>query len=145
MKYARITDGRVAEIVIIPEGAAIADMFHPDIVSTMVAVPEEDVTVDWLYAGSGFSPPPAPEPPEIKIPSVTARQLRLWLLSRGRALSEVDDAIEALPVGVREPARIEWEYSTSYERAHPLIESIGDALGFTDVEIDEGFPEAAAL
>lgn len=143
MQYARITDGAVAELI---EGTAtpLADRFHPDIVAQMRVVPDNlPVVVGWRWDGEDFTPPPAPGP--APIPPITARQLRLWLLSKGQALSSVDDAIAALPLQQREPARVEWEYSTIYERAHPLIASIGTALGFQPSEMDAGFIEAAGL
>jgi hypothetical protein len=142
MQYARIANGAIAEII---EGTdvPIAERFHPSIVATLVAIPDGSASTDgWSYANGEFVPPVAPTVP---IPSITARQLRLWLLSQDRALADVDAAIDALPVEHREAARVEWEYSTAYERTHPLIESIGVALGFDDVEIDAGFIAAAAL
>ena len=143
MLYARIEAGVVAEII---EGTdvPIADRFHPDIVAGLVAVPDGvSAVAGWLWDGATFSAPvPTASPGP---PSITARQLRLWLLSQGRALADVDAAIAALPAEQREPARVEWEYSTAYERDHPLIESIGDALGFTDEEITAGFVAAATL
>lgn len=145
--YARLSNGIVAEILEIPDGAQIASMFHADIVTSCIAVSGDvaaSIEPGWLFDGEHFAAPEIAAGPD-NLPSITARQLRLWLLSQGRALSDVDGAIATLPAEQREPARVEWEYSTAYERTHPLIESIGDALGFTDAEIDEGFPEAAAL
>ena len=143
-RYARVSQGVVAEIINTPNGSSIADMFHPSIVAACFITPNDEVQAGWSFDGEDFA---APEPvvAPVVIPAITARQLRLWLLSQSVALADVDAAIAALPAEQREPARVEWEYSTEYERGHPLIESIGDALGFTDEEIDAGFIEAAAL
>ena len=48
----------------------------------------------WLLDGG--VPYPAPEPPPAPPPPLTARQLRLWLLSRGISGAIVAGAIEAL-------------------------------------------------
>lgn len=79
------------------------------------------------------------------VPTVTARQLRLWLVGQGRSLAMVDAAIGALPSEVQAVAQIEWEYATSYDRAHPLIAPLGAALGFSPEDIDAGFRQAATL
>lgn len=143
--YARIQDGIVVELIPASD-TPIGDRFHPSVVAEMVEIPDGlGVDCGWLQNGSIFSEPPAPPPIPVVLPAITARQLRLWLLSQDRALADVDAAINALPVDHREAARVEWEYSTAYERTHPLIESIGVALGFDDVEIDAGFIAAAAL
>lgn len=144
--YARVSDGLVAEIIEIVSPPALEERFHPDVVSAFFAVPDllvGQVQPGWGFDGDEFSSPPAPPP--APLPDITARQLRLWLLSRGHSLSEVDDAVDGLPIGIREPARVEWEYSTIYQRTHALIGMIGPVLGFSDDEIDAGFVEAAAL
>lgn len=83
--------------------------------------------------------PPEPTPEEIRasMPTITARQLRLGLLNR---LDEVEALIDAS--GDR-ALQIEWEYATKFERLHPAIVSIGDALGMTPEEIDALWLDAA--
>ena len=51
MKYARIQDNVVAEIIIPPEGVSIHDMFHPDLVKTFVDIGDSAIT-----CGLGFDP-----------------------------------------------------------------------------------------
>jgi hypothetical protein len=95
--------------------------------------------------------PPEPEPePELLPPDplrpLTARQLRLGLVLHGFNLSSVDAAIDAIEDPTdREVARIEWEYATTFERSHPLINQVGTALGLTPEQIDDMWVEAAAL
>ena len=85
--------------------------------------------------------PPAPEP---VLPTLTSRQLRLGLVANGISLSSVEAAIDAIEDPTdREVARIEWEYATTFERSHPLINQIGAALGLTPEQIDAMWAEAA--
>lgn len=84
-----------------------------------------------------------PPPP---MPALTSRQLRLGLVTNGISLSSVEAAIDAIEDPTdREVARIEWEYATTFERSHPLVNQIGAALGLTPEQIDAMWTEAAAL
>lgn len=75
------------------------------------------------------APDAAPDP-------ITARQLRLALLSRGISLAAVEAAIAALPEPQRSAAQVEWEYSSTYHRTHPLITPLGAALGLSLEDLD---------
>ncbi|ASY63618.1 hypothetical protein SJ05684_c21770 [Sinorhizobium sojae CCBAU 05684] len=80
------------------------------------------------------------------MPNLTARQLRLGLVSGGFSIVQVDAAIAAMPDGVeKENAKIEWEYATTFKRTHALIGSIGAALGLTEDQIDTMWNAAASL
>ncbi|GGG48187.1 hypothetical protein [Chelatococcus composti] len=90
-------------------------------------------------------PEPEPPPPDPLRP-LTSRQLRLGLVLNGISLSSVEAAIDAIEDPTdREVARIEWEYATTFERSHPLVNQIGVALGLTPEQIDDMWAEAAAL
>lgn len=94
----------------------------------------------WVEFLSGNPKRPAdPTPEELRasMPTLTARQLRLALLSR---LDDVEGIIEAS--GDR-ALQIEWEYATTFERLHPAIVGIGAALGLTPEEIDTMWLDAA--
>ena len=146
--FARIVGGVVAELIEIEaEGPPLAERFHPDIVAACVVVPDPgEVAPGWGWDGLAFTPPPPPPPPPAPVPDITARQLRLWIIGQGRALAEVDAAIGAMPEGVRDVARVEWEYSTTYQRSHPLIEQLAPLFGLaTPAAIDAAFRAAAAL
>lgn len=80
---------------------------------------------------------PSQEELRASMPAITARQLRLALLNR---LDEVEGIIEAS--GDR-ALQIEWEYATTFERLHPAIVNIGEALGLTPEEIDTMWIDAA--
>ena len=80
------------------------------------------------------------------IPSCTQRQIRLWLLGKGVTDAQVRAIIAQLPTALeREEALIEYDYATCYLRTHPLIASLGLALGFTSEQMDAGFQEASQL
>ena len=80
------------------------------------------------------------------LPTLTSRQLRLGLVLHDISLSSVEAAIDAIEDETdREVARIEWEYATTFERSHPLVNQVGTALGLTPEQIDAMWTEAAAL
>ncbi len=89
----------------------------------------------WLEEGN--TPEPADIPPVI-IPTLTMRQARLSLLGAG-LLDEVEAAITT------PENRIWWDYSTTVERSHPLVDAVLTALGKTETEIDDMFIAAATL
>jgi hypothetical protein len=71
--------------------------------------------------------------------------MRLELLSRGISEADVLQLIDGNsdPVA-REVARIEWEYSTSVNRTHPLIDGLAAALGLSSGDVDALFIAAKA-
>ena len=94
---------------------------------------------DWIAA---YVPPP-PEP--IAVPQiVTMRQARLALLGAGK-LTDVDNAINALPSPAKEAAQIEWEYSQEVNRQNGLVSQLAPLLGMTEADLDALFVAGAAL
>lgn len=111
--------------------------------------------------GGGFSvgPPtepekePEPEPltPEEELvqwrqsASVTRRQAKQQLLIAGHltnvqpAIDDIEDSTE------RALVQIYWDDATVFERAHPNLINLGNALGLTDEQIDQLFVDAAKL
>lgn len=81
------------------------------------------------------------------MPTLTRRQLRLWLLAAGKDDADVRAALATIPHGrARKAAEIEWEDSTVFERDHPLIEPIANLLGLTTpAAIDAAWREAAQI
>lgn len=78
--------------------------------------------------------------------TVTARQIRLWLVSRGVGMAAVEAAIDGIPDATqREMVRVEWEYAPYVERTHPMLAPLAAALGLTEAQVDQGFREAASL
>ncbi|CCE94655.1 conserved hypothetical protein [Sinorhizobium fredii HH103] len=90
--------------------------------------------------------PPTIEQVRAALPPLSARQLRLGLVAGGFTLAQVSAVIDAMPEGAeKETARIEWEYATTFNRTHPLIASVGGALGLTDEQIDAMWTAALGL
>ena len=91
--------------------------------------------------------PDQPAPEEINIPdSITATQIRLWLVSNNISLSAVESAILSIPDDLlREKTKIQWEYAPYVERNHPFINTLGDQLGLGPNQIDQAFIQASQL
>lgn len=95
----------------------------------------------------GAQPPTLPEyvPVVDLVPEVvTMRQARLALLGAGM-LAQVNTAVATIPGAEGDAARIEWEFSNTVGRHHPLVLSLTSALGLTDAQLDALFQQAAAL
>lgn len=95
-----------------------------------------------------YVPPPELTPEEIRaqMKQLTARQFRLGLVTAGMTPQQVTAVIAAMPAGPdQQMAQIEWEYATTFSRTHPLIESIGGALGLTPEQIDTMWTAALSL
>jgi hypothetical protein len=84
------------------------------------------------------------DPPAIP-DTVTAVQIRLWLVAHGITLEQVADAIAALPDETREATRIEWEYSATISRSSSTLVAMAAAFGMDGNAIDAAFVEAAGL
>ncbi len=130
MKYAYIENGVVIDRV----GNDPFQLFNPAYAEQFIECPEE-VDNFWLYDGNEFTPP---LPPPVIIPTLTMRQARLSLLDAG-LLDEVEAAITT------PENRIWWDYSTTVERSHPLVDAVLTGLGKTAAEIDDMFIAAATL
>lgn len=86
-----------------------------------------------------------PAPVVVPVPTaVTMRQARLALLGAG-LLPSVETAINAMAEPAKTAARIEWDYSSELQRAHPLVTQLGGALGLDDAALDSLFVTAAGL
>jgi hypothetical protein len=76
--YARADGGIVRELISLPDdGPPIGDLYHPDLVATMVEVPGGvSVSEGWLWGGATFSAPPVepPAPEPRYIPAATLRE-----------------------------------------------------------------------
>ena len=100
------------------------------------AVPDDELPEGWQHAPDNS---PVPQ-------SISARQIRLWLVRHGVSLAMVEAAINAIPEAVtRESVRVEWEYAPYVERTHAWLVPMAAALGMTESQVDAAFREAAAL
>ena len=101
------------------------------------AVPDDELPSGWTRAAPPVDPVPA---------SVSARQIRLWLVSHGIALATIEAAIDSIvDTLTRETVRVEWEYAPVIERAHPWLVPLASALGLDEAGVDQAFREAATL
>lgn len=101
-------------------------------------------TLDGSGNVTGFVQSVPNDPPSIP-DSLTAVQIRLWLVAHGISLEQVDAAIAALPDETREATRIEWEYSATIQRASSTLVAMAAAFGMDGNAIDAAFVEAAGL
>ena len=98
---------------------------------------------EWVHVPL---PPPTPEEIRAAMPPLTARQLRLGLIGGGFSLSQVGQAIDAIPDEQHKAvAEIEWQYAAQFERLHPLIEQVGTSIGLTPEQIDAMWEQALSL
>lgn len=104
----------------------------------------------WQRISAGEFPdiaeyiPPTPEEIRASMPNLTARQIRLGLLSLGK-LSDVPAAISALPEPARTEATIEWDYASEFRRLNSLIVQLIPILGLTDEQIDPVWMEYSTV
>lgn len=99
-------------------------------------VADDDLPAGWQRAEDES---PVPQ-------SVTARQIRLWLVRHGVSLASVDAAINAIPEApTRDSVRVEWEYAPYVERSHPWLVPLAQALGLSEAQVDAAFREAASI
>lgn len=125
---------------------------HPFGMSASTVVKYEHEAEFWQKANTGdygviaaFIPPTVEEL-RAAMPSLTARQLRLGLVSNGISLSSVTATIGGMSAGPdKDKAQIEWEYASTFNRMHPLIATVGAALGLNEEEIDNMWLAAAGL
>jgi hypothetical protein len=98
-----------------------------------------------------FTPVPAdpivvPETPEPVPSSITATQIRLWLVRNGISMAQVSEAIAAIAdPQARAEAEVLWEYAPYVERTNPLVAAIAAGFNMDDAAIDQAFREAAQL
>jgi hypothetical protein len=74
-----------------------------------------------------------------QFPDAEAVDVRDWLLDQGITAADVESQIVAMfpdDETARAKALNRWEYAVNIPRDHPLVVSIGAALGFTPDELD---------
>lgn len=125
--YAIIRDGIVINTVVLAPGS---DWQPPE---GCTVLPVEDAKALPRVS----APDPVPD-------AITPRQLRLALLQRG-LLTNVEAAVNALPEPKRTGAKIEWEYSSQFLRAHPMVVAIAGALQISSETLDAIFIEGAGI
>jgi len=141
MLYRNLSTGRIAPLpwrVRLPDGSTRTD---PDQWSS-----DPDALAAAGYVVTERTPEDDIVPPEPTPATVSARQIRLWLLGRGVSMAAVDAAINAIPdAAQRDSVRVEWEYAPYVERSHPMLVPLASALGLTEEQVDQAFVDAAVL
>ena len=78
--------------------------------------------------------------------TISARQIRLWLIDNNISLASVETVINSIEdAQLRERTLVEWEYAPYIERNHPLLEALALNLGLTNEQIDQGFIDGSQL
>jgi hypothetical protein len=100
-------------------------------------VPDDQLPEGWQKI------PPMPTPvPE----TVTATQIRLWLVSHGISMNSIYELISQIPDPLlKSQIEVQWEYAPYVERNHPMINTLGASLGLNSDQIDQAFREASSL
>lgn len=78
--------------------------------------------------------------------SISARQIRLWLVEKNIELDYILSLIESIEdIKLRKKTLIEWEYAPYIERDHPMLVPLAQSLGLNETDIDRAFTEANVL
>ena len=156
--FARIANGLVAEIIPLPDGVDPASVFSPELLATLeTATP--DVTVGQTYAGGAFGPPPAPVAAVPPVPASVSRAqffhaaAQAGIITNAEAIAvftgvvpaSLSTAIATLSASQQFAANIAILGNTTFERANPLLITLGAAMGKTPAQIDALFTLAASL
>jgi hypothetical protein len=106
------------------------------IVSTEYRI-DDEAKIVYGTVTTEKNPPPS---------TITATQIRLWLVENGISLATIEAAINDIedPL-LKEKTLVQWEYAPYVERNHPFIETIGSVLGMTAEQIDDAFLEASLI
>ncbi|WP_298983498.1 hypothetical protein [uncultured Roseibium sp.] len=94
---------------------------------------------DWINDGNAIPEyfPPTPDELRGAMLPLTSRQFRLGLLHSGTTETDVAAIIAQISDPTeRAVADIEWRTADSFERSHPLIETLSTKLGYTPEIID---------
>jgi hypothetical protein len=140
-----IITGPIADMSILADAGyfTVRSDSPPQPINTTENITQRAINIDGNYADIIRTWIPLP----IVVPeTISARQVRLWLIDNDIDLSNVEAAIDTISdLKLREKTRVEWEYAPYIERNHPLIESLAQYLGLTSQQIDQGFIDAAQL
>lgn len=112
---------------------------YEDVTQRSVVVEDDGVVVNRVYLQN---PPEVVSVPE----SVSARQIRLWLIDNNISLTSVENTINSIVnENLREKTLVEWEFAPYIERDHPLVNTLAESLGLTNEQVDQAFITASNL
>jgi hypothetical protein len=126
-------------------GTVVADPLPAGLTAVALSGSEADALLSGTGAWDAVSL--SVQPVAAAVPaSVTARQLRLWMVRHGVALASVHDAIVAIPdERQRDETLVEWEFAPWIERTHPMLAPLAAVLGLSEEQVDAAFREASTL
>lgn len=119
------------------------------LVNFNVTSEEKDGTVMYTYEQLRFEPWYSDETiekevdkrkEELKVKSITPRQMRLQLIALGLR-QQVEDWVATQPIDIKDW----WEFSSRYERNNQVLIDAATRFGFTSEQLDELFMEASKL
>lgn len=133
---------KATALALVDDAGRVVTFVRPDLPAGwtppdgLTAVPDDELPDGWERVADATPVPP----------SVTARQIRLWLVRQGVSLAAVEAAIDAIQEqATRDSVRVEWEYAPYVERSHPWLVPLAQSLGLTEQQVDAAFREAATL
>jgi len=126
-----------------------AHVIENGVIANTIAVESLDVLPNLIDASIGGSigdsivdgavvpkPPPAPVVPE----SVSPRQIR-QALTRAGLRTQVESAVAAGDQDTKDW----WEFATEFQRSHPQVIAMGEALSVTPQQLDDLWVLAGSL
>mgnify|MGYP001053494492 CR=1 FL=1 len=150
-RYARISDGVVAEIIGLADGLQPAAAFHPDFASTLHSCGDE-VGEGWSFDGSSFSAPVVAPPDKASLKAYAAS--KRWQVETGGitvadAAIQTDRASQAMITGAFAYAQANPAASIAYKTAEGFVtlaaaevEAIANAVG---AHVQASFAAEAAI
>ena len=103
-----------------------------------VTLPDDTPETEWGNLLGCYALP-------VVIPDVSPRQIRTALILSGVSLTDIDTALNSLSEPMKSIAKIEWEYSVSFQRDRDLVNSVGQMLGWTSDQLDALWHLAGSL
>lgn len=100
----------------------------------------EDVLVTELPGGWIVRELLRPAPLQQPTPSISPRQIRQALTAAG-----LRSAVESAVAAGDQDLKDWWEYATTFERDHPKVLAMAQALGVNDAQLDALWAAGAAL
>lgn len=95
------------------------------------------LVIETYGQAPSINEPTAEEIARIEMPSLSPRQIRLVMLQLGLTDSDIEDQINLIPdTNLRAAALIEWRYATQYNRTHPLVVQLLEAMDFPPEQAD---------
>lgn len=104
-------------------------------------LPDDTSEETWTEKLAQFAKPPVTP----TIGDVTPRQMRQALILNGVSMQQIEDALDSLPEPTKSLAKVEWEYSISFQRNRPLVSQMGAMLGWNEAQLDALWKFASSL